>query len=116
MAASKNPLVRLRHILDEAQAIRTTTSSLKFEAFRGSWVVRRAVEHGFLIIAEAVKTLPDQLKNSQANIPWARIVALGNVLRHEYTEVDPSVLWRIIRDDLPRLEAAVQEMLSIFDH
>jgi uncharacterized protein with HEPN domain len=112
MAPSQAPALRLRHMCDEAQAIHEATLDLSFESFRDTWLVRRAVEHGLLIISEAAKSLPYELKQTQPAIPWRQIEALGNFLRHEYREVDPAVLWRIIHHDLPALRQVVREMLE----
>lgn len=62
MAASKSPRARLHHILDEAMAITEATRDLTFEAFNLSWLNRRAVEHGLMIITEASKALPSNSK------------------------------------------------------
>jgi uncharacterized protein with HEPN domain len=112
MAASKNPTVRLRHILDEAEAIRAATADIDFETFRDTWMIRRAVEHGLLIIAEACKSLPTELKTRHPAIPWARVEALGNVLRHEYQDIDPKVLWRIVHEQLPVLADSVRQEIG----
>lgn len=50
MAASKNPAVRLRHIIGEAEAIGEAMTGLSFETFRDTWALKRAVQHGLLII------------------------------------------------------------------
>jgi uncharacterized protein with HEPN domain len=112
MAATQAPRYRLRHILDEAEAIREATHNIGFEQFRDSWVIRRAVEHGLLIIAEASNTLPAELKETQPTIPWAQIVSFGNLLRHEYRDVDPAIVWRIVHEDLPKLTVAAEQMLA----
>jgi uncharacterized protein with HEPN domain len=112
MAASKDPHARLHHILDEATAI-AATRDLTFEAFNASWLDRRAVERGLMIISEASKALPSQLKATQPRIPWARIESLGNILRHEYKDVDPEVLWGIIQHDLASLMAAVRTIIEL---
>jgi uncharacterized protein with HEPN domain len=111
MAASQNPALRLHHILDEAEAIQRATQGVTFDAFRDSWTLRRAVEHGFLIIAEASRALPSELKANWPAVPWARVEALGNILRHEYKDVDPAVLWRIIQEQLTDLRKTAHEML-----
>jgi uncharacterized protein with HEPN domain len=113
MAASKDPHARLHHILDEATAIAEATRDLTFEAFNASWLDRRAVERGLMIISEASKALPSQLKATQPRIPWARIESLGNILRHEYKDVDPEVLWGIIQHDLASLMAAVRTIIEL---
>jgi uncharacterized protein with HEPN domain len=115
MAFSKDPAARLHHILDEAEAIQEATQDLTFDAFRDSWMVRRAVEHGLLIITEASKSLPPALKAAHPAVPWRQVEAFGNVLRHEYREVDPTVLWRIVREQLQPLATTVREMLAKLD-
>jgi len=35
--------------------------------------------------------------------PWQSIRSLGNVLRHAYDGVDPSIIWKIVQDDLAHL-------------
>jgi len=115
MALSQAPELRLRHIRDEVDAILEATSALTFDSFGESWLVVRAVEHGPLIISEAARALPGELKACQPSIPWRQIEAQGNFLRHEYRDVDPGILWRIVQDDLPPLEAAVDHMLAELD-
>ena len=45
-------------------------------------------------------------------VHWRDIRGLGNILRHEYSEVDTDAIWRIVIDDLPALKAAVQGALA----
>jgi uncharacterized protein with HEPN domain len=33
---------------------------------------------------------------------------IGNVLRHQYASLSPSLIWNVVRDELPRLRAAVE--------
>ena len=115
MAFTKDPAARLRHILDEAEAIQEATRSLTFDAFCDSWMVRRAVEHGLLIITEASKSLPPALKAAYPAVPWRRVESFGNVLRHEYRDVDPVVLWRIVQEQLQPIATTVREMLAKLD-
>jgi uncharacterized protein with HEPN domain len=112
MAPSKTPLNRLNHILEEASEIEAATRGLSFETFRDTWMIRRSVEHGLLIIAEAIKTLPPELKSVRQDIPWGKIESLGNYLRHEYRDIDPAILWRIVRRQLVELVAAVHDIIA----
>jgi uncharacterized protein with HEPN domain len=116
MAATKNPALRLRHILDEAEAIRAATRGINFDQFRNTWTIKRAVEHGLLIISEAARSLPAEMKAAHPVVPWSRIEALGNVLRHDYKDVDAKALWRIVEEQLPALVAAARQMLAEFDN
>ena len=90
MAPSKTPVIRLLHIIEEAEAISRALVGISSMSFEDSWVLQRAVEHGLLIISEA--TLPAELKVSAPDIAWRKIETLGNFLRHEYRDVDPELI------------------------
>ena len=72
----------------------------------------RAVQHALLIIAEAAKHIPPELKDSHSDVPWQKIHGLGNLLRHEYRRIDPNILWSVIIEHLDRLDKAAAAMLD----
>ncbi len=74
--------------------------------------MKRAVEHALLIIAEAAKNLPQQLKDTQAGVPWEKLHGLGDLLRHEYRHVDPEVLWSIVTEHLDKAAATLLEKIE----
>ncbi|MBM3523254.1 MAG: DUF86 domain-containing protein [Alphaproteobacteria bacterium] len=51
------------------------------------------------------------MKALHPDIPSGRIAGIGNVLRHDYDEVDPTQLWPIITDHLPPLRAAIESLI-----
>jgi uncharacterized protein with HEPN domain len=61
--------VRLQDILDEIEGIRSVTMGLSFVDFDTSWAAVRATQHALLIISEAVKNLPADLKARRPEIP-----------------------------------------------
>ncbi|MBJ7402173.1 hypothetical protein TSA1_26580 [Bradyrhizobium nitroreducens] len=110
MAPSKTPVIRLLHIIDEAEAISRALVGISSLSFQDSWVLQRAVEHGLLIISEATKTLPAGLKEAAPDIAWRKIETLGNFLRHEYRDVDPDLIWNITQENLPGLLEAARRL------
>jgi uncharacterized protein with HEPN domain len=42
----------------------------------------------------------------------AEAAGIGNVLRHDYENVAPEILWTVSRDDLPPLERACRDELA----
>ena len=63
--------------------------------------------NGRRVTLEASRRLPDDLKASQPEIDWRAIAGIGNVLRHDYHESQPAILWQTCRKDLGPLKAAV---------
>jgi uncharacterized protein with HEPN domain len=99
----------------EIAGIRELTSDADFATFADSWGMKRAVEHGLLIIAEAAKHLPSTLKQARPEVPWEKIHGLGNLLRHEYRRIDPEILWSIVTEHLSKLDAAAAALLDRID-
>jgi uncharacterized protein with HEPN domain len=68
--------VWLVDIREEIAGIRDLTKNTDLVGFAGSWGMKRAVEHALLIIAEAAKHLPDELKDKHPEVPWPKFMAL----------------------------------------
>jgi len=62
-----------------------------------------ATDRGFNIIGEAARRVSDTTKNAHPDIAWRRIVALRNVVVHNYDDVDYARHWHVIEHELPRL-------------
>lgn len=110
MAPSKTPVVRLLHIIDEAEAISQALAGVLRMDFEDVWILQRALEHGLLIISEAAKALPPEVKGNAPDVAWRKIETLGNFLRHEYREVDPELIWSITQENLPGLLEAARRL------
>jgi uncharacterized protein with HEPN domain len=103
----KDPGVYLRHILEAIANIEADTVGLDFEKFRVDRRARQLVERNLEILSEASRRLPDDLKKQEPYIPWRAIAGIGNVLRHEYHDTYPTVLWDTCKKDLPPFKDAV---------
>ncbi|SAI88976.1 hypothetical protein MBBA_2130 [Methanoculleus bourgensis] len=80
--------------------------------FIGSPMAQDAVVRNFEVIGEAVKRIPESMKEERPDIPWRRIAGLRDVLIHQYLRVDLEAVWAIVRDDLPEFKQAVAEILA----
>jgi uncharacterized protein with HEPN domain len=112
--ATHSPRLWLLDIREEIAGIKDLTAGADVSTFSKSWAMKRAVEHALLIIAEAAKILPETMKGARPEVPWQKIHALGNLLRHEYRHVDPEVLWSIVTGPLADLDQAVAVLLQDF--
>jgi uncharacterized protein with HEPN domain len=111
MAASKNPRARLLHIRDEIEGISAALQGIEFNQFRASYTLRRTTERALQIISEAAKSLPADYHARHPEASWNAIVALGNVLRHEYQRVEDGLLWEIATVHLPKLRPIIDQLL-----
>ena len=64
---------------------------------------------------EAVKKLPNDLRNKHADIPWSEIAGMRDFIAHAYFALDLDILWQGIRDDVPVLLKRVRQMINSFE-
>lgn len=50
--------------------------------------------------------------SAYTNIPWQAIYGLRNLISHEYSNIDEDLVYSIIKDDIPTLKIAIEEMLA----
>ena len=62
-------------------------------------------------IGEAVNALSDRFRSSHPEIAWADIYGMRCYLVHGYDNVDASIIWSAIVNDIPVLEALCTEQL-----
>lgn len=110
--AARSSLPRLTDIIEAIEHIRSVLAGVTLDAFEADWQKRWLVERGAEIISEASRRLADELKARHPEIPWPKVAAIGNVIRHEYERIAPDVLWRLSRDELPPLEKVCRAELA----
>ena len=106
----KDATVPIGHILEAIANIAADIAGHDFESFRNDRRARQLVERNLEIVSEASRRLPDALKRNEPDIPWKAIAGIGNVLRHDYHQSYPTVLWETCRKDLEPLKSAVQRI------
>lgn len=104
--------VRLEDIAEAISGIEQTLAGADLATFSDSWAMQRAVERGLEIISEASRGIPEAEKAAHPQVRWAQIAGIGNILRHEYHRVEPTIVWNITQTHLSGLALAVQRMLD----
>ena len=72
------------------------------------FAVIRAIE----IIGEAVKNIPDDVKDKYPEIPWRDMAGMRNKLIHAYFGVDIKRVWKAIKEEIPPLKPVFEKMLE----
>jgi uncharacterized protein with HEPN domain len=100
----------LDHIEQALDDIATLVQNLDEAGFRADRHRRLAVERCIEIISEASRRIPDDLKAEHPDIPWRAIAGIGNVLRHDYDDVVPNIIWQAAIREVVPLRAAITAM------
>jgi uncharacterized protein with HEPN domain len=101
--------------MEAIERLRRLCDGQTIDAFELDWQSQWLVERGVEIISEASRHLPDDMKARHPDIPWKKVAGIGNVLRHDYGNVAPAILWALVRKDLPALEKVCRDewMVSV---
>lgn len=75
-------------------------------------MVYYAVVKNIEIIGEAANMLTAEFQISHPETPWKMIKGMRNYIVHEYFQIDSNVVWNVVTQNLPELEAQVTEYLS----
>jgi uncharacterized protein with HEPN domain len=99
----------LQDILESIVEIESFTTGVDFEGFRANREKILAVVKSIEIIGEAVKKVPDEVRDRFPQIPWRAIAGMRDVLVHEYWGIDVNVVWATVKEGLPPLKAVIVE-------
>ena len=102
----------LDDILQAEGKIQAFISEMDFEQFAEDPRTQDAVIRNFEIIGEAIKHLPENLKNRRRDIPWGKVAGFRDVIAHAYFGVDLNVVWVVATRDLDPVLRATRELLS----
>lgn len=104
--------VLLEDILDSLDRIQDYTSGVSEGEFRARPLLQDAVLYRIMIVGEAVKGLPADVRGERPEIDWTAIAGMRDVLIHEYFRVDLALAWQVMQRDLPELRAQIARLLA----
>lgn len=110
----KDPGVLLKHILESVEYIERYVKEISEEEFLKSIQIQDAVIRRLEIIGEAIRYLPEELKEKYPLVPWREIADMRNVLIHEYFSVDENLLWNAAKKDISALKKNITYILRLF--
>ena len=102
----RDPLLHLDDIQKAIARIKGYTAPMDYNAFVNDERTQDAVIRNLEVIGEAARALPAEIKAKTVSIEWPRIIALRNLLIHEYFGVSLRIIWDVVTTKLDTLDAA----------
>jgi len=102
----------LSYINEAIFRIKKYVADLNYDKFLKDIKTQDAIIRNFEIIGEAVKLLPDDLRNQNISIPWNKIAGIRDRLIHQYFGVNLEIIWTIIEGDLTDFQENINKILK----
>jgi uncharacterized protein with HEPN domain len=107
----KDDAERLRDILEAIRQVEKYAARGR-AAFETDELVQVWLTHHLQIIGEAARRLSDDLRRRYPDVPWPQIIAMRNILVHDYFAVDLEEVWSAVERDVPPLKRKIEAILQ----
>jgi len=94
---------RLRHILEQIDALLTATSTMIPDHLDDDKIRYYGLVKMTEIIGEAAYKLSSEFTDSHTDVPWKVVKGMRHYLVHGYYQISKEALWETIQVDLPSI-------------
>jgi uncharacterized protein with HEPN domain len=109
---NKRDLLSINDILESINRIDVYTEGVDYDSFLHNQMLIDAVIRNLEIIGEAARNVSDETRNKYTEIPWKNMIGLRNILIHQYFGVDESIVWEVIKTNLPETRPIILNVIQ----
>ena len=112
MKAGREYADYVRDMLESIAKVSHFIEGFNFERFSADDKTVFAVIRGIELVGEAARNIPATVRSRNANIPWREICGMRDKLIHDYMGINLAVVWKTAKEDLPKLEPQLKQLLA----
>ena len=111
MHEGRGTVMYLQDIIEAMDDIESFVKGMTFEEFKEDKRTFAACVRNLEIIGEAVKNLPEDLKDEHDDVPWRVVAGMRDKVIHAYFGVSHEIIWTTIRTDFPGFRLSIEGIL-----
>lgn len=108
----RNITLYIKDVLENIKHAETFTEDVTCEEFikdkKTSYAVVRCIE----IMGEAVKNIPDDVREKYPDIPWKKMAGMRDKISHFYFGIDMKKVWLAVKRDIPKIKPQIRKVLK----
>ena len=102
----------IKDIISAMDSIEEFVSDMTLDELEADKKTSSAVIRQFEIIGEAVKHIPNKIKEEHKGIQWKSMAGMRDRLIHAYFGIDYKLVWAAIKNEIPKLKPKLKKLLS----
>lgn len=105
----KNKII-IEKILKYISKILEYTKNTEYDDFINNSMLVEACVFNLSQIGELANKIDKAFEDNHSSIPWRILYGLRNKIVHDYEGVNLILIWDIVKEDLPELNAQIKEL------
>lgn len=112
MAESRSLALFLTDIIESIERIEEYVKGISSSDFSENHEKQDAVIRRLEIIGEAVKNIPQHVREKYPEIPWRKIAGMRDVVVHQYFGITTELIWEVANTDVLLIKEQIIKVLN----
>ena len=107
--------LRLGDAVNAMHTAKRFVGDMSREHFASDLKTLYAVEYCFIIVGEALRHVPEEVREAHTDVPWREVAGMRNRIAHDYLYTDGELIWQTVHREFPPLILRLERLIAALD-